>query len=147
MESLTRLLMNLTYDHVRQKFFAFRDPDAGVKLQEVDREHPAMVTSWEQSSIQEIAEHPGVQIVTGDMCMWGVHLAEEAENQGSEDAVLVKKPTMWMTNSTLLANILSARCPSPIRPPGQGHLHSKLEGSNRTQQAAIYPKGFDRGNS
>ena len=43
---------------------------------------------------RELAEHPGVSIVTGDMwsCKKGMR-AEERDNQGTGQAVLVKKPT------------------------------------------------------
>ena len=82
--------------------------------------------------IRELAEHPGVVIVTGDMCRWGMHLAEEKEHQGTDQSVFVKKPTKWMTNCSLLATLLSGRCTG-------GHEHSKLEGSKRTLQASKYP--------
>ena len=82
--------------------------------------------------IKELAEHPGVEIVTGDMCRWGMHLPEESHNQGTDQPVLVKKPTKWMTNSPALAATLGVRC-------GGGHEHSKLEGAKRTSQASSYP--------
>ena len=37
-------------------------------------EHPATASSWDLSMIRELAEHPGVTTVTGDMCRWGMHL-------------------------------------------------------------------------
>ena len=55
-------------------------------------EHPATASSWDLPVIRELAEHPGVNIVTGDMCRWGMHLLEERDNQGTDQAVLVKKP-------------------------------------------------------
>ena len=33
-------------------------------------EHPATASSWDLPIIRELAEHPGVTIVTGDMCRW-----------------------------------------------------------------------------
>ena len=44
-------------------------------------EHPATASSWDLSSIRELAEHPGVTIVIGDMCRWEMHPSEEIENQ------------------------------------------------------------------
>ena len=44
-------------------------------------EHPATASSWELSVIRDLAEHPGVTTVTGDMCRWGMHLPEESVNQ------------------------------------------------------------------
>ena len=61
-------------------------------------EHPATATSWDCQSIKDLAEHPGVIVVTGDMCKWGMHLTEEKENQGMDQAILVKKPTKMDDN-------------------------------------------------
>ena len=72
------------------------------------------------------------------MCKWSMRLSEERENQGTDEAVLVKKPTKWMTNSPVLATVLSARRPGR-------HEHSKLEGSNRTRQAAVCPRALVHG--
>ena len=101
-------------------------------------EHPATAASWDCQSVRDLAEHTGVIVVTGNMCKWGMHVTEEKENQGTDRAVLVKKPTKWMTNSSVSANTLSAGCAG-------GHEHSKLEGSNRTQQAATIPSALVQG--
>ena len=101
-------------------------------------EHPATASSWDLPGIRELAEHPGVSIVTGDMCRWGMHLPEESSNQGTEHSVLVKKPTKWMTNCSALASLLGVRCTG-------GHEHSKLEGSKRTSQASKYPTALVNG--
>ena len=93
-------------------------------------EHPATATSWGLSLIKELERYPGVQIVTGDMCRWGMTL--EKDTTGDEPVRLVKKPTKWMTNSPILAKLLQARC------NGQ-HEHERLEGSSRTKQAESYP--------
>ena len=98
-------------------------------------EHPATASSWDVPAIRELAEHPGV---TGDMCRWGMHLTEEKEDQGADQAVLVKKPTKWMTNCPLLATMLGVRCLG-------GHEHSRLEGSHRTLQASKYPVSLVQG--
>ena len=101
-------------------------------------EHPATASSWDLPMIRELAEHPGVSIVTGDMCRWGMHLLEEKETQGTDQPVLVKKPTKWMTNCPSLATLLGIRCTG-------GHEHSKLEGSRRTLQASNYPTSLVQG--
>ena len=113
----------------------------GIKFPEGSsflHEHPATASSWDLPNIRELAEHPGVTIVTGDMCRWGMHLPEESVNQGTENAVLVKKPTKWMTNCPALASLLGVRCTG-------GHEHSKLEGSKRTAQASKYPTALVHG--
>ena len=93
-------------------------------------EHPATASSWGLPLIQELERHPEAQILTGDMCRWGVTLEKDTS---LEDATrLVKKPTKWMTNSPILAKLLQARC------NGQ-HEHERLEGSSRTKQAESYP--------
>ena len=101
-------------------------------------EHPAAASSWDLPMIKELAEHLGVLIVTGDMCRWGMHLPEESHNQGTEQSVLVKKPTKWMTNCPALASTLGVRC-------NGGHEHSKLEGAKRTFQASSYPIALVQG--
>ena len=93
-------------------------------------EHPATATSWGLPMVQELERHPGVQVVTGDMCRWGMNLDKDVS--GEEPGKLVKKPTKWMTNSPILAKLLQARC------NGQ-HDHERLEGSSRTKQAESYP--------
>ena len=81
--------------------------------------------------VQELERHPGVQIVTGDMCRWGMTL--DKDDSGEDPVQLVKKPTKWMmTNSPILVRLLQARC------NGQ-HEHERLEGSSRTKQAESYP--------
>ena len=42
--------------------------------------------------------HPGVQVVTGDMCRWGMTL--EKDDTGEEPVRLLRKPTKWMTKFT-----------------------------------------------
>ena len=80
--------------------------------------------------VKELERHPGVQVVTGDMCRWGMTLEKDIIED--ETVKLVKKPTKWMTNSPILAKLLQARC------NGQ-HEHERLEGSSRTKQAESYP--------
>ena len=67
-----------------------------------------------------------------------MHLPQESHYQGTEQSVLVKKPTKWMTNSLALASTLGLRCTG-------GHEHSKLEGSKRTLQASRYPIALIQG--
>ena len=88
-------------------------------------EHLATASSWGLPLIQELERHPGVQVVIGDMCRWGMTLDKDTSLE--ETTRLVKKPTKWMTNSPVLAKLLQARC------NGQ-HEHEKLEGSSRTKR-------------
>ena len=59
----------------------------------------------------------------GWRCVQMGHLAKNLKTK-EERMQFVKKRTKWMTNSSLMANVLSARCRGR-------HTHSKLEGSNR----------------
>ena len=62
-------------------------------------EHPATASSWNVDEVLELAAHPGVYVVTGDMCRWGMRVRDEIpEDQGQP--YLVKKPTKWMTKSS-----------------------------------------------
>ena len=101
-------------------------------------EHPATASSWDLPMIRELAEHPGVIIVTGDMCRWGMCLREDSSSQETEQPVLVKKPTKWMTNCPALASTLGVRCTG-------GHEHLRLEGAQRTSQASRYPTTLVQG--
>ena len=40
-------------------------------------EHPATASSWGLAMIKELERHPGVQVVTGDMCRWGMTLEKD----------------------------------------------------------------------
>ena len=39
-------------------------------------EHPATASSWGLPMVKELERHPGVQIVTGDMCRWGMIVSD-----------------------------------------------------------------------
>ena len=72
------------------------------------------------------------------MCRWGMHLQEESHNQGTDQSILVKKPTKWMTNCPALASTLGLRC-------GGEYEHSKLEDARRTSQASSYTTALVQG--
>ena len=104
-------------------------------------EHPATASSWGLDAVKELEAHPGVHVVTGDMCRWGMRVRDEIpEDQGQP--YVVKKPTKWMTNCKPLAELLSLRCDG-------GHSHVRLEGGTLTKRAASYPvfsgKGYFEG--
>ena len=70
------------------------------------------------------------------MCRWGMRVRDEIpEDQGQP--YLVKKPTKWMTNCKLLAELLSLRCDGT-------HSHVRLEGGTLTKRAASYPVSLVR---
>ena len=52
-------------------------------------EHPATATSWGLPLVRELERHPGVQIVTGEMCRWGMTL--EKDDFGEEPVRLGKE--------------------------------------------------------
>ena len=99
-------------------------------------EHPATASSWNVDAVKELEAHPGVHVVTGDMCRWGMRVRDEIpEDQGQP--YLVKKPTKWMTNCKPMADLLSLRCDG-------SHSHVRLEGGTRTKRAASYPVSLVR---
>ena len=99
-------------------------------------EHPATASSWGMDALQELEAHPGVHVVTADMCRWGMRVRDEIpEDQGQP--YLVKKPTKWMTNCKPLAELLSLRCDGT-------HSHVRLEGGTLTRRAASYPVSLVR---
>ena len=40
-------------------------------------EHPATASSWGTDAVKELKAHPGVHVVTGDMCRWGMRVRDE----------------------------------------------------------------------
>lgn len=92
-------------------------------------EHPLAATSWRLPSVQRLAKEKGVYLVHADQCAYGQHLPG--------DEALVKKPTLFMTNSPELARILGDRC------SGQ-HEHRTLLGGGRAKKAQVYPEGLCR---
>ena len=94
-------------------------------------EHPATASSWNMECITELAAHPGVYIVVSDMCRWGMKVRDEVPEDASQP-YLIKKPTKWMTNCRLLADMLYLRCEG-------NHAHARLEGGTLTKRAASYP--------
>ena len=55
-------------------------------------EHPAAASSWGLSLIKELERHPGVQVVTGDMCRWG--MTQKKDTSDEEPTKLVWMP-IW----------------------------------------------------
>ena len=83
------------------------------------REHLATASSWNLECIKALEAHPGVYVVTGDMCRWGMRVRDEMPEDPNQP-YLVKKPTKWMTNCKMLTDVLSLRCES-------NHSHLRLE--------------------
>ena len=79
----------------------------------------------------ELAAYPGMCIVISDMCRWGMKVRDEMPEDPSQP-YLIKKPTKWMTNCRLMAEMLSLRCEGK-------HAHARLEGGTLTKRAASYP--------
>ena len=89
------------------------------------REHPAGASSWHLACVQRVLAHRGVQVVTADLCEYGL------KSDDGKDSV--KKPTKFMTNSPKMAQRLSRRCQG-------GHSHRRLMGGRKvTQLAGKYP--------
>ena len=56
-------------------------------------EHPYSATSWRDDAVQDILTTPGVKMVRGDMCAFGMW------QNTTEGKKLVMKPTGFMTNA------------------------------------------------
>ena len=88
-------------------------------------EHPESATSWGEKPITNLMKLPGVQRVSSDMCVYGMCQEDE------EGRALVRKPTVFLTNATGIAQRLKQKCPG-------GHRHITLIGG-RAKRAEIYP--------
>ena len=94
-------------------------------------EHPASATSWHEGIIIDMFQLPGVDRVTGDMCMMGM---TTTGSDGEEAAV--RKRTGWLSNSQCILNKLAIKC-------GGSHKHLPLI-NGRAAAAAVYPEGVCR---
>ena len=87
-------------------------------------EHPKGSRAWQEGAVQRVLQLPGVEIVTGDQCQFGLRVREEEE--------LNKKPTNFMTNGRKLK--LGKRCTGD-------HEHQPLL-HGRAKAAERYPPGL-----
>ena len=99
-------------------------------------EHPAGATSWKMKEMVELAMERGVDVVTFDMCCFGM----VAESEGELGPV--RKRTKLASNSTEVLKRVNRRCPNDTG-EGPRHEHVILEGG-KAKNAQVYPKQFCR---
>ena len=95
------------------------------------REHPSSAKSWNEDCVKKIAEKPNVFVVEGPMCRW------KMMGRDASGTSYVKKPTKWMTNSKVLAELLNGVC-SKRAPGGLWPRHVRLV-NGRVTMARVYP--------
>ncbi|CAK0857642.1 unnamed protein product [Prorocentrum cordatum] len=88
-------------------------------------EHPWGASSWSRPCVQRVKELPGVYLVRGPMCRWGLH----SRGPDGREA-FVRKETGWLTNSQVLAGILAGECRCPSI-GGEPYRHVHLLGDKR----------------
>ena len=95
-------------------------------------EHPVHATAWKEPEVTvvELMEQDDVYVVEGPMCRWGMK-SKDASGVG-----YVRKPTRWMTNSGVLAEILQKECPN--KEGRAWHRHVMLV-NGRAKAAQVYP--------
>lgn len=69
-------------------------------------ERQVAVSSWGLQEIRQAKELPGVQIATGDQCMYGLKM----RGQGGKTWARAKKSTKFMTNGLEIPKDLTQRC-------------------------------------
>ena len=89
-------------------------------------EHPQTAASWAEVGIKSLSQSPYTHLVTADQCMFG-----RTTPTTDGDVAPAKKPTVFMTSSPQMAEILSRRCNGK-------HQHQQLV-SGRCYKAAFYP--------
>ena len=99
-------------------------------------EHPEGASSWKMQEMVELAMMPGVNVVTFDMCCFGM----VATQDGREGPV--RKRTRLASNSKEVIKRVDKKCPNDSG-IGEKHVHVVLEGS-RTKNAQVYPRQFCR---
>jgi len=90
-------------------------------------EHPASADSWKEPQMRWLGGRPEVESIVSHMCRFGM-TARDRDGEVN----LVYKPTRWLSSAPEILKKLAKRCPGT-------HPHTKLEGSRRTKEAAIYP--------
>ena len=93
-------------------------------------EHPLTATSCATECMTKLRNYPAVYTAEAHMCAFGM------QSKDKHGPGYAKKPTRFLTNSTMSARALSRRCPDNHR-----HVHL-MEG--RARAAAIYPQELCR---
>ena len=88
--------------------------------------HLAGASSWNEPCVQRLLKLPGVEVAEADQCQFGLVTADPT---GKDKPAL--KPTRFASNSWLLLEELTRRCP-------RDHEHQPLMGG-RAAAAAEYP--------
>ena len=94
-------------------------------------EHPWSARSWALPSIQQLLNHPSVQLTQTHMCRF--LMETHIDHKGGEMG-LVKKPTGFMSSSRYIIQELDRKCTGD-------HDHVPLVGG-RAAGAAIYPQAL-----
>ena len=101
-------------------------------------EHPAFASSWNDPKMQQLVAQPGVFLVQGPMCRWGMRVKSKKDPFEG----YARKETKWLTNSPFLAKILQGTCSAsrdPTDPKYDWHRHLQLIGGTLCRQAQVYP--------
>jgi len=85
-------------------------------------EHPANAWSWQLEIIQHVSQLPGVDVVTGDQCLFGQKVQKQ----------FARKRTRWMSNCPEICDALQGLC------DGRKHEHIILH-HGRAKQTERYP--------
>ena len=94
-------------------------------------EFPKHSKSVMEPCLDSLLREPGVHLVEGPMCAWGMTARDEL-GEG-----LVKKQTCWVTNSGFIAAELNRECTN-TNPDALWHRHVHLI-NHRAHKALIYP--------
>ena len=96
-------------------------------------EHPVGCSSWDTPEMIELQQMQGVYTVASPMCHWGMKLSTRI---GKEE-LLVNKPTKYVVNSKILAEVLDQWCSNKLGKQPV-HKHATLVGGI-AHFAAEYP--------
>ena len=94
-------------------------------------EHPWSARSWALPSIQQLLNHPSVQVTQAHMCRF--LMETHIDHRGGEKG-LVKKPTGFMSSRRCIIQELDRKCTGD-------YDHVPLVGG-RAAGAAIYPQAL-----
>ena len=102
------------------------------------REHPDAASSWNMLEVVDLVAHADVNVVTCDMCAYGLKVTDKSGE------ALVEKRTKLMSNPAEVLKRVGLQCKNrTAQSEGEKHRHADTT-CGRAKKCQVYPKEFCR---